>query len=53
MMSGDDSSLVMEDRGSNDDPKTPDFPKKTKTSYDVIIIGSVDVMVCYQSNSHL
>ncbi len=40
MMSGDDSSLVMEDRGSNDDPKTPDFPKKTKTSYDVIIIGA-------------
>jgi len=39
-MSGDDSSLVMEDRGSNDDPKTPDFPKKTKTSYDVIIIGA-------------
>ena len=40
MMSGDDSSLVMEDRGSNDDPKTPDFPKKTKTTYDVIIIGA-------------
>ena len=40
MMSGDDSSLVMEDKGSNDDPKTPDFPKKTKTSYDVIIIGA-------------
>ena len=40
MMSGDDSSLVMEDRGSNDEPKTPDFPKKTKTSYDVIIIGA-------------
>ena len=40
MMSGEDSSLVMEDRGSNDDPKTPDFPKKTKTSYDVIIIGA-------------
>jgi len=39
-MSGDDSSLVMEDKGSNDDPKTPDFPKKTKTSYDVIIIGA-------------
>ena len=39
-MSGDDSSLVMEGRGSNDDPKTPDFPKKTKTSYDVIIIGA-------------
>ena len=39
-MSGDDSSLVMEDRGSNDDPKTPNFPKKTKTSYDVIIIGA-------------
>ena len=39
-MSGDDSSLVMEDRGSNDEPKTPDFPKKTKTSYDVIIIGA-------------
>ena len=40
MMSGEDSSLVMEDRGSNDEPKTPDFPKKTKTSYDVIIIGA-------------
>ena len=40
MMSGDDSSLVMEDRGSNDEPKTPDFPKKAKTSYDVIIIGA-------------
>ena len=40
MMSGDDSSLVMEDRGSNDESKTPDFPKKTKTSYDVIIIGA-------------
>ena len=40
MMSGEDSSLVMEDRGSNDAPKTPDFPKKTKTSYDVIIIGA-------------
>ena len=40
MMSGDDSSLVMKDRGSNDEPKTPDFPKKTKTSYDVIIIGA-------------
>ena len=39
-MSGDDSSLVMEDRGSNDEPKTPDFPKKTKISYDVIIIGA-------------
>ena len=40
MMSGEDSSLVMEDRGSNDEPKTPDFPKKTKTTYDVIIIGA-------------
>ena len=40
MMSGEDSSLVMEDRGSNDEPKTPDFPIKTKTSYDVIIIGA-------------
>ena len=40
MMSGEDSSLVMEARGSNDEPKTPDFPKKTKTSYDVIIIGA-------------
>ena len=40
MMSGEDSSLVMEDRGSNDEPKTPDFPKKTKTSYNVIIIGA-------------
>ncbi|MDA0756618.1 MAG: thioredoxin-disulfide reductase [Crenarchaeota archaeon] len=40
MMSGDDSSLVMEDRGSNDEPKTPDFPKKSKISYDVIIIGA-------------
>ena len=40
MMSGEDSSLVMEDRGSDGEPKTPDFPKKTKTSYDVIIIGA-------------
>ena len=40
MMSGDDSSTVMEEEGSNDEPKTPDFPKKTKTSYDVIIIGA-------------
>ena len=40
MMSGDDSSLVMEDKGSNDGPKTPDFPRKSKTSYDVIIIGA-------------
>ena len=40
MMSGDDSSLVMEDKGSNDEPKTPDFPKKSKTVYDVIIIGA-------------
>ena len=39
-MSSDDSSLVMESRGSGDDPKTPDFPKKSKTSYDVIIIGA-------------
>ena len=40
MMSGDDSSLVMEDKGSNDEPKTPDFPKKSKTAYDVIIIDA-------------
>ena len=40
MMSGDDSSLVMENRGSDDESKTPDFPKKAKTSYDVIIIGA-------------
>ena len=40
MMSGDDSSTVMEEKGSNYEPKTPDFPKKTKTSYDVIIIGA-------------
>ena len=40
MMSSDDSSTVMEEKGSNDEPKTPDFPKKTKTSYDVIIIGA-------------
>ena len=39
-MSSDDSGLVMEDRGSSDEPKTPDFPKKSKTSYDVIIIGA-------------
>ena len=39
-MSSDDSSLVMESGGSGDDPKTPDFPKKSKTSYDVIIIGA-------------
>ena len=40
MMSGNDNSTVMEDKGSSDEPKTPDFPKKTKTSYDVIIIGA-------------
>ena len=40
MMSSDDSSTVMEEKGSNDEPKTPDFPKKTKTSFDVIIIGA-------------
>jgi len=40
MMSSDDSSTVMEEKGSNDEPKTPDFPKKTKTLYDVIIIGA-------------
>ena len=40
MMSSDDNSTVMEKKGSNDDPKNPDFPKKTKTSYDVIIIGA-------------
>jgi thioredoxin reductase (NADPH) len=40
MMSGDDNTLVMESRGAGDDPKTPDFPKKSKTSYDVIIIGA-------------
>jgi len=40
MMSSNDSSTVMEEKGSNDEPKTPDFPKKTKTSYDVIIIGA-------------
>ena len=38
-MSSADSSVVMEE-GSNDEPKTPDFPKKSKTSYDVIIIGA-------------
>ena len=40
MMSSDDSSLVMEDKGSNNDPKATDFPKKSKTAYDVIIIGA-------------
>ena len=40
MMSNDDSSTVMEEKGSNDEPKNPDFQKKTKTSYDVIIIGA-------------
>ena len=40
MMSSNDSSMVMEDKGSSDEPKTPDFPKKGKTSYDVIIIGA-------------
>ena len=40
MMSSDDNSLVMEEKGSNDDPKNPDFPKKAKTSYDVVIIGA-------------
>ena len=40
MMSNDESSTVMEEKRSNDETKTPDFPKKTKTSYDVIIIGA-------------
>jgi len=40
MMSSDDSSQVMEGKDSNDSPKIPDFPKKSKTSYDVIIIGA-------------
>ena len=40
MMSSDDSSLVIDEKGSNDDPKNPNFPKKAKTSYDVIIIGA-------------
>ena len=39
-MSNADNSVIMEEKGSNDEPKTPDFPKKTKTSYDVIIIGA-------------
>ena len=39
-MSSVDGSVIMEDRGSSDEPKTQDFPKKTKTSYDVIIIGA-------------
>ena len=30
MMSGDDSTLVMESRGAGDDPKTPDFPKNQR-----------------------
>ena len=40
MMTSDDSSLVMENKGSNDESKTPNPPKKSKTSYDVIIIGA-------------
>jgi len=40
MISSNDSSTVMEEKGTNDEPKTPDFPKKTKMSYDVIIIGA-------------
>ena len=39
-MSSADGSVIMENIGSNDEPKMPDFPKKTKTSYDVIIIGA-------------
>ena len=39
MMSGDDSSLVMEDRGSNDEPKKTDYPKKTKTEEEDNKIG--------------
>ena len=39
-MSSDDSSLVMEEKGSDDDPNNPNFPKKAKTSYDVVIIGA-------------
>ena len=40
VMSSNDSSIVMEEKGSNDEPKNPDLLKKTKTSYDVIIIGA-------------
>ena len=39
-MSSADSSVIVEDKDSNDEPKTPDFPKKSKTAYDVIIIGA-------------
>jgi thioredoxin reductase (NADPH) len=39
-MSSADGSVIMEEKGSSDEPKTPDFPKKTKTTYDVIIIGA-------------
>ena len=39
-MSSADGSVIMENRGSSDEPKTPDFPKKIKTLYDVIIIGA-------------
>ena len=39
-MSNADSSMMMQDKGSNDEPKSPDFPKKIKTTYDVIIIGA-------------
>ena len=40
MMSSDDNSLIMENKDSNNEPKTPNLPKKIKTTYDVIIIGA-------------
>jgi len=40
MMSSNDSSMVMENNGSPDEPKAPNLAKKEKTSYDVIIIGA-------------
>jgi len=39
-MSSNDSSTVMEERRSNDESNNPELLKKTKTSYDVIIIGA-------------
>ena len=40
VMSSNDSSTVMEERRSNDESNNPELLKKTKTSYDVIIIGA-------------
>jgi len=39
-MSSTDSSIILEENDSSNNPESPDFPKKIKTTYDVIIIGA-------------